>query len=224
MGLQGGKQEVEIRGVGQQVLVDPLIVGHLAVGLEPDVAQGLVHIGTYGVDQGHRADLDGLLAQDLVPQSRRDLLLVGTHQLQLALELLGGQDPRRHGNLVLETLGLHLEGGIEVEDGLAALDGLDPAGGDGLAVADVLHVIDDGAIGIAGTQEIGVETVHLAIAGHRLLGGRQGLPHHLPAKHGPQAEILALAPKQALLDFFERQQCQQLIQYLAHWFLLYQCR
>ncbi|MNC57261.1 hypothetical protein D3C75_1069090 [compost metagenome] len=130
-----------------------------------------MHIRTNGVDQGHRADLQGLLAQDLVPQGRRDHLLVGTHQLQLALELLGGRDAFGHLGLMLEALGLHLEGGIEVEDWLAALNGLDPAGGDGLAVADVLHVVDDGLVGIPRTQEVGVEAVHLAIPGHRLLGG-----------------------------------------------------
>ena len=100
-----------------------------------------------------------------------DHLLVGAHQLQLALELLRGRDAARHPGLVLEALGLHLEGGVEVEDGLAILDGLDPAGGNGLAVADVFHVVDDGLVGIPGAQEVGVETVDLAVACHRLLGG-----------------------------------------------------
>ncbi len=93
VGLQGGKQEVEVGRIGQQVVVDPLIVRHRAVGLEPGVAQGLVHIGADGVHQGHRANFDGLLAQDLVPQGRGDHLLVGAYQLQLALELLGGVMP-----------------------------------------------------------------------------------------------------------------------------------
>lgn len=93
MGLQGGEQKVEVGGIGQQVVVDPLIVRHRAIGLEPGVAKGLVNIRADGVHQGHGANFDGLLAQDLVPQGRRDHLLVGTHQLQLALELLGGVMP-----------------------------------------------------------------------------------------------------------------------------------
>lgn len=72
---------------------------------------------------------------------------------------------------MFKAVRLDLEGGVEIEDGLAALNGLDPAGGDGLAVADVLHVVDDGTVGIAGAQEVGVEAVHTAIACHRLLGG-----------------------------------------------------
>ncbi|MNE65757.1 hypothetical protein D3C80_1612640 [compost metagenome] len=171
MRLQGGEQEVEVGGIGQQVVVHPLIVRHSAVGLEPGVTQGLVHIRPDRIDQGHRADLDGLLAHDLVAQGRRDLVLVGAHQLQLALELLGWGDACRHLGLMLEALGLHLEGGVEIEDGLAVLDRLDPAGGDGLAVTDVLHVVDDGSVGIPRAQEVGVEAVHLAIGGHRLLGG-----------------------------------------------------
>ncbi|MNZ72499.1 hypothetical protein D3C78_908790 [compost metagenome] len=171
VGLQGGKQEVEVGGIGEQVVVHPLIVRHRAVGLEPGVAQRLVHIRANGIDQGHGADLDGFLAQDLVPQGRRDHLLVGAHQLQLALELLGGRDAFGHLGLMLEAFGLYLEGGIEVEDGLAALNGLDPAGGDGLTVADVLHVVDDGLVGIPRAQEVGVTAVDLAIEGDRLLGG-----------------------------------------------------
>ena len=171
VGLQCGEQEVEVGGIGQQVLVHPLIVRHLAIGLEPDVAQRLVHVGADRIDQGHRANFDGLLAHDLVAQGGRDLLFVGAHQLQLALELLVGRDPRRHGDLVFKAVRLDLEGGVEIEAGLAALNGLDPAGGDGLTVADVLYVVDDGTVGIAGAQKVGVEAVYLAIACHRLLGG-----------------------------------------------------
>ena len=66
--------------------------------------------------------------------------------------------------------------------------------------------------------------MHFAIFRNSFFCRRQGLPHYLSAKHGPQTEILALAPKQALLDFLKRQQGQQLIKYLAHYYLLYQCR
>ena len=171
MGLQGGQQEVEIRGIGQQVVVHPLVIRYLPIGLEPDVTQGRLYRRTDGVNQGHRADFDGLLAEDLVAQGGRDQLLVGTHQLQLALEQFRRGDPHRHLGLMLEAAGLHLKRGIEVEDGLAALNGLDPAGGDCLTVADILYVINDGTSHIPGAQEVGVEAVDLAIAGHRLLGG-----------------------------------------------------
>ena len=56
------------------------------------MAQRLVHIRTDRVDQGHRANFDGFLAHDLVAQGGRDLMLIGTHQLQFALELLGWGD------------------------------------------------------------------------------------------------------------------------------------
>lgn len=68
MGLQRGEQEVEVGGVGQQVFVHPQIVRHLTVGLEPDVAHRILHRRANRVDQGHRAHLDGLLTEDLVPQ------------------------------------------------------------------------------------------------------------------------------------------------------------
>jgi hypothetical protein len=92
VGLQGGEQEVEVGGIGQQVLVHPLIVRHLAIGLEPDVAQRLVHVGADRVDQGHRANFDGLLAHDLVAQGGRDLLLVGRTSSSSLLSC-SGRDP-----------------------------------------------------------------------------------------------------------------------------------
>ena len=72
---------------------------------------------------------------------------------------------------MLEAVGRHLKRGVEIEDGLAALNRLDPAGGDGLAVADILNVIDDGTGHIPRTQEVGVKTVNLTAGLNRLLGG-----------------------------------------------------
>ncbi len=46
-------------------------------------------------------------------------------------------------------------------------------------------------------------------------GGRQGLAQHLPAEHIAEAQVLALAAKDILLDLFKLQEPQQLRQHIS---------
>ena len=50
----------------------------------------------------------------------------------------------------------------QVEDGLAVLDGHHPPGRERAAVADAVDLVEDGHVGIAGAQEVGVQRVHAA--------------------------------------------------------------
>ena len=65
-----------------------------------------------------------------------------------------------------------------MKDRCAALDRHDAAGGEALAVADAVHLVDDRHLGIARQQEIGVHRVRRP-AVDRARGGNQGLPDHL---------------------------------------------
>ena len=70
--------------------------------------------------------------------------------------------------------------------GLAPLDGGHPAGGEGPAVADAVHLVEDRDPGIAGAEEVGVQRVHRALpalaVGDRAAGGDQGLAATWPPK------------------------------------------
>ena len=63
------------------------------------------------------------------------------------------------GCLVLEALLGHLEAGLQVEDGLAVLDGDHTSGGEGAAVADAVDLVEDRHVRVAGAEEVGVQRV-----------------------------------------------------------------
>ena len=73
-----------------------------------------------------------------------------------------------------------------------------------------------GLLHVAGTQEIGVQRVHVALGRHRLHRRRERLPEHLPAEHGAPAEVLALAAKQVLFDALEREELDELVEDFRH--------
>jgi hypothetical protein len=94
---------------------------------------------------------------------------------------------------VLGTRLLRLERRGQVEDGVAVLDGDDATGGEGAAVTDAVHLVEDRLGGIAGPQEVRVQGVHHA-AVHRAPRGHQRLAGHLSAEH-PLAILLRLRPR-----------------------------
>jgi hypothetical protein len=49
-----------------------------------------------------------------------------------------------------------MEAGLQVEDGLAVLNGDDAASREALAIADAVDVVQNGRSGVAWTQEVGV--------------------------------------------------------------------
>ena len=65
---------------------------------------------------------------------------------------------------------------------MPVLAGGDAAGGEALAVPDAVDIVDDGYLGIARQQEIGVHRMRRP-AFHRAHGGDQCLSDHLPAEH-----------------------------------------
>jgi len=67
------------------------------------------------------------------------------------------------------------------EDGLAALAGLDGAGGEALALAHVLDVVQDGDLRVTGQHEVAVHRVHGEVRGYGALRRRQALRDHRPA-------------------------------------------
>jgi hypothetical protein len=81
------------------------------------------------------------------------------------------------------------------------LDRDDAAGGETLAVADAVDLVDDRHLRIAAEQKIGVQRMGMA-AVHRSAGGDKGLPDHLTAEHTLPPRLRAAAAKQVDLDRF----------------------
>ena len=79
------------------------------------------------------------------------------------------------------------------------------AGGEALAVADTIDVVDDRDLGVARQQEIGVHGMRRP-ALHRAHRGHQRLPDHLAAEHALPADLRATAAEQVDVQFFEIEQ------------------
>ncbi|MCY1338606.1 hypothetical protein D9M69_244680 [compost metagenome] len=219
VGEHGGGQQAEVRSVGEDVLVDRRDVRKAAVGAEPDVRHRLARTRVERVPHGDRADLDGLGAEELVAHALGQQVRILLRQFQLARQVLR---PRHlgHGQLMLEAFFVLLEGRAAGEDLLALLDRGDAAGAEAAAIAHPVHRVDHRQAGVARTQEVAVEGMHVALRLHRLAGGRKGLAEHLAAEQLAEAQVLADAAEQVLFDGFEAQQRDQFVEHLGHDVLL----
>ncbi|MCY1350556.1 hypothetical protein D9M69_367920 [compost metagenome] len=199
--------------------MDGADVRQAAVGAEPDVLDRLARLGVVRVLRGDRADLDGLGAEEFVAHPLGEQVGVLPGDFQLAGQVLRARHPG-HAQLVLEAFLVLLEGGAAGEDLLALLDGGDAAGAEAATVADPLDRVDHRQAGVARTQEVAVEGMHVALRLHRLAGGRKGLAEHLAAEQLAEAQVLADAAEQVLFDGFEAQQGDQFVEHLGHGNLL----
>ena len=64
---------------------------------------------------------------------------------------------------MVEPSFIHLEGDGHGENGLASLDCDNPPGGEALAVANAVHFVKDGNVGVACAQKIAVQTVSASV-------------------------------------------------------------
>lgn len=62
-----------------------------------------------------------------------------------------------HWDLMRQALFGCMEAGLQVEDGLAVLNGDDATSGEAFAVADAVDVVQNGGSRVARTQEVGVQ-------------------------------------------------------------------
>ncbi|PRD36378.1 UNVERIFIED_CONTAM: hypothetical protein NCL1_08867 [Trichonephila clavipes] len=211
----GGAHESEVGGEGEHALVQEGIVRQRHLRFHPVRALRLARLQREGVDRVDGAQLDGPVGL----QQRAVLLRhVGRHhtaQVQLA-----GQAFRTrhlgHGQLVIEAVFGVGERGHHGEDDLAVLDRLHRAGGEALAVAHALDLVDDRRRRVAGTQEVGMQRMRQALAVDRAAGRHQGLAQHLAAEHVLAEVIVALATEQVDFQVFQIEQLQQLLHHDRH--------
>ena len=174
-----GAEEGEVGGVREEIAVQRGVVGELVDGAVPHVPQGRGGARRERVAHLDRADLDGALPRG----HRADRLgqRGGQRHGHRALGLQGfGRRHGGHERLVLEALFVHLERGLEAEDGLALLHGDDAAGGEAPPVAQPVDLVEDGAGDGARAHEVAVERVHGARSSRPPSGPRPRAPGPAP--------------------------------------------
>ena len=108
-----------------------------------------------------------------------------------------------------------VEGGLQVEDGPPVLNGHDPPGREGPAVADAVDLVEDGHGRVARSQEVRVQRVHPPVL-DRAPRRHQRLPGHLTAED-PLALLVGLgAPEDVDLNGLEVEQIDEEVQGCAH--------
>src|SRR2546430_4648377 len=104
------------------------------------------------------------------------------------------------------------------ENRLPVLDGDHAAGGEALAVADAVDLVDDRHLGVAGEQEIGVQRVRRPPGDvHRAAGGDQRLPDHLSAEHALPTDLWRTPTEQVYLELLEIEDGEEIVNGRRHW-------
>jgi len=96
---------------------------------------------------------------------------------------------------------------------VAVLDRHHPPGREAAAVADAVNFVDDGDLGVARQQEIGMERMRRPTGDvlHGAAGGDQGLPDHLAAEHPLPSLLRRAAAKQVHLDRLEIENGEEIL-------------
>ena len=145
VGLEDGVEQRHVRGIGGHAGVEQRVVGQVAVGPDPQALVGLRSPSPcfQGRSPMWRWSIGWGRANQSASSSRQ-----GASRSGRAGELLGAGHVG-HGELVVEPVLVDVERGGHVEDGLAVLDGHHPPGGEGPAVADAVHLVEDGDARVA---------------------------------------------------------------------------
>ena len=206
--------QVIVRHIGQQTLLQQGVIWQHVYSPQPDVLAGRLTRGVCIVDGLHQTELKRYVVAQQATRSRRQLLAQFQGQVVEARQGLGRRAVG-HGQLMIEARLGHLKRGGHVEDLFAMLDGDDTTAAEAVAIATAIDLIDDRCGEIAAPQEIGVQRMHDSPLGGGI-GGAQRLSQHLTAKDLRTADIATLAAKQPVLQLLELQQPQQVGQMRVH--------
>ena len=192
------------------------IVRQRSGGTHPDVLRGRAGLAREVAGDVHGAHLDGPLALPVAAHALRQVRDHPGLQLLLARQLLRSGH-LRHLILVVEPgLGL-VERGTHDEHRPAVLDARHPARREAAAVARPLDAVDDGNLGVAPQQEVGVERMGNPLAVHRANGGHERLAQHLPAEHALPRLLRAAAAKQVILQPLQVQNGEEAVDRARRW-------
>ena len=105
----------------------------------------------------------------------------------------------------------HLEGSLEIEDGLAVLHCHHAAGGERFPVSDSVHDIENRDLHVARAQEVRVQRMRPSSRGDRARGCHQGLRGHLPAEDAKSLLVGVVAAKDVHLELLDVEEAKHLI-------------
>ena len=175
----GGVEQRHVAGVGDNAGVQRRVVGQRAVGAQPHLLIQRRLPGAAERVGSQVAQVDGPRAvvhfAHAVFERRHARFEVG--------QRLRGRHIERHWDLIVETRLRHVETGLQVENGFAVLDGDNAPGGEAAAVADAIDLVENRDIGVAWTQEVGVQRVHPAVGLHGASGRHQRLTGYLTTEY-----------------------------------------
>lgn len=116
---------------------------------------------------------------------------------------------------------MSVKAGLQVEDGLAMLNGNDTAGRKAFAVADAVDVVQNGSGGVAWTQEIGMQRVHSAIAVvDGAGGGHKSLTGHLSTENALTILLGRTATEHVDLNGFKVKKGNQVVEGIKHPYIM----
>ncbi len=211
MAGEDGVEEGHVAGVGRNAGVQQVVLGvELAVGANPEPLDGLGGRLELPWEVADEALLDGMGALEPVLEllaPRRESLNQGGQRL--------GSRHLGHLELVLDAGFVYVEGAGHREDRTAVLNGHHPTGGEGATIADAVHLVEDGDVGISGAKEVGVQGVHEANV-DRASRGHEGLGEHLTTED-PLALLVGLGtPEDVHLDWLEVEQVHEEVEVSTH--------
>jgi hypothetical protein len=185
------------------------VVRELAVRSHPDLIAGFTRPGFPG-EPRRFADVPDVDRPRQVPvraefvPGQRDLLGEGRQRVRA----------RHDGHLVgvLDARFDDLERRGQRENRLAALDRDHPARGERTAVPDPVDLVHNRNTRVAAADEVRVQRVHMPFRRDSPAGRDQRLAGDLPAEHPDRAVGGAHPAEDVVLDAFEVEQCDQLVQ------------
>ena len=178
------------------------IVGKLAIGAQPYplAVGGLAVAGEWVVVDV--AQVDG--PRSVVPLAHA-VFVRGHAGLEVG-QRFRGRNIGGHRHLVVEPRLGDLKAGLQVEDCPAMLNGHHTTGGETLAVADAVDLVQDRQAGVAGPEKVGVQRVHMAIGFHCACGSNEGLAGDLAAEHALAVLVGRDSTEEVHLDRFQIEQ------------------
>src|SRR5262249_22024349 len=209
-----GVEQRQVGGVSDHALMQQEIVREPAAGADPHQLARRALGRPERVVPGHGAGLDRSIARGPLERGGgKRVAHLGPALLEARQRLRIGCV--RHHGLVLRTLLLGLEGCGQVEDGLAVLDGDHAPRGEGPAVADAVHHVEDGRRRVSGAEEVGVQGVHhSAIDG--AARGDQRLTRHLPTEGALPIPLPAATAEDVHLELLEVEDLDEAIDGVWH--------
>ena len=216
VGTQDGVEETHVAGVGDDARVQQLVVGQCSVSLNPHLLRGIARSRGAPRQFSDEPLIDGVLALkpfvNLLTVTRG---LYAFEQRRDRFRLLNF----RSDSLMVETIFFSVKTCLHVVDRSTVLNGDHASSREALAIANAVNFIENGHLGIAGAQKVGVERVHSTLVDGPS-GGHEGLRGNLATEY-PLAFFVGLGTtKDVDFNSFEVEEVDKEIESFRHVYMV----